>query len=455
MTSAVRVSSVAARPAVRATARRSARVVAVMALVVVLQAPDGLGAAPGEGMSAEDEREEVQDRQEDVELEIGDLEDELGEAAETLSALADDVETREDGLEDAERAVEDAEEDLEAAEEAIEAAEERIEVLEAATDTLMVGAYVSPPNETMVSAFSAETMSDAMVKSVLLDLSADSNADVFDELGAAYEDLEIERDNQATVAADAEAARQEEADALGELQSAVDVHEGFAADAESALESKLAESAMLEERDDELAEQIAAEEAAELARELEAARAAERARAEEAAEAGAETSRSEDGGGDQPAPPGTSPPATSPPAASVSPGPGGLATVSCPNGGAITVAASLGSSLSNLLEAAARDGHGLCGWGYRDSERQIALRRQNCGGSNYAVYQMPASQCSPPTARPGQSMHEQGLAVDFTCDGGSIGTRSNRCFRWLAANASGYGLYNLPSEPWHWSTTGG
>ncbi len=26
--------------------------------------------------------------------------------------------------------------------------------------------------------------------------------------------------------------------------------------------------------------------------------------------------------------------------------------------------------------------------------------------------------------------------------------------QWLAANASSYGFYNLPSEPWHWSTTG-
>ena len=43
-----------------------------------------------------------------------------------------------------------------------------------------------------------------------------------------------------------------------------------------------------------------------------------------------------------------------------------------------------------------------------------AVRRANCGSSNYAIYQMPASACSPPTARPGTSMHEQGLAIDFT-----------------------------------------
>jgi len=44
--------------------------------------------------------------------------------------------------------------------------------------------------------------------------------------------------------------------------------------------------------------------------------------------------------------------------------------------------------------------------------------------------------------------------VDFTCNGAGISTRANRCFQWLDAHAAGAGLYNLPSEPWHWSTTG-
>jgi hypothetical protein len=28
-------------------------------------------------------------------------------------------------------------------------------------------------------------------------------------------------------------------------------------------------------------------------------------------------------------------------------------------------------------------------------------------------------------------------------------------FQWLVANAYKYGLKNLPSETWHWSTNGG
>ena len=107
------------------------------------------------------------------------------------------------------------------------------------------------------------------------------------------------------------------------------------------------------------------------------------------------------------------------------------------------------------MRAARGDGHVLAGSGYRDPDRQVALRRRHCGTSDHAIYQMPASQCSPPTARPGTSLHERGLAIDFTCDGTLIRSRTNPCYQWLAAHAPNFGLHNLPSEPWHWSTTGG
>jgi LAS superfamily LD-carboxypeptidase LdcB len=165
----------------------------------------------------------------------------------------------------------------------------------------------------------------------------------------------------------------------------------------------------------------------------------------------------------QPSPP-PSPPAPSaapapvpdvPAPSVVQPAPGGLATVTCPSGGSITVAGSIAGSVQALLNAAASDGVSLCASsGWRSTERQIELRRQNCGSSNYAIYYMPSSQCNPPTARPGSSMHEQGLAIDFSCNGGGAIRYGNECWNWLAAHANEYGLYNLPSEPWHWSTTG-
>lgn len=119
----------------------------------------------------------------------------------------------------------------------------------------------------------------------------------------------------------------------------------------------------------------------------------------------------------------------------------------------ISVDASVGPSLDALLAAADAAGLSLGGSGYRTRDEQIALRRAHCGTSDYAVFEMPADGCSPPTARPGESLHESGLAIDFTCNGVLV-NRSDSCFAFLAAKAPSFGLFNLPSEPWHWSTTG-
>ena len=110
--------------------------------------------------------------------------------------------------------------------------------------------------------------------------------------------------------------------------------------------------------------------------------------------------------------------------------------------------------LEGLLIAMEAEGFILGGGGYRDNSRQIELRRQHCGTSEYALYQMPASQCSPPTARPGFSQHQVGLAVDFTHNGRIIRSRNTAVFQALTRIAPDYGFKNLPSEPWHWSTTG-
>jgi septal ring factor EnvC (AmiA/AmiB activator) len=139
---------------------------------------------------------------------------------------------------------------------------------------------------------------------------------------------------------------------------------------------------------------------------------------------------------------------------SVSPGPNGsLRTVQ-----GITVAASLAPQLEALLNAARAEGIVLGGSGYRSPEITARLRAINgCPD----IYTSPASSCRVPTARPGSSEHEKGLAVDFTYRGQTLcfPSPASRChgnpaFDWLTANAHRYGLRNLPSEAWHWSTTG-
>ncbi len=95
----------------------------------------------------------------------------------------------------------------------------------------------------------------------------------------------------------------------------------------------------------------------------------------------------------------------------------------------------------------------LQGWGYRSTEEQIDLRISHCGPSAYDIFDGPSPACAPPTARPLHSEHEKGLALDIT-ENGAILNSASPGYAWLQANAATYGFFNLPSEPWHWSTTG-
>ena len=125
--------------------------------------------------------------------------------------------------------------------------------------------------------------------------------------------------------------------------------------------------------------------------------------------------------------------------------------------GGITVASSIGRKVGRLLRDAKEAGIDYYGWGYRDREVQIRLRQEHCGLRYYDVFVKSSGECSPMTATPGRSMHERGLAIDFVrrrSDGSTTAIAGTRAFRWLKRNASKYGLYNLPAEPWHWSTTG-
>lgn len=117
----------------------------------------------------------------------------------------------------------------------------------------------------------------------------------------------------------------------------------------------------------------------------------------------------------------------------------------------ITVHAAIAPRVQALIAAAHADGVPLGGWGYRSTAQQIELRRAHCGPTPEDVWLKPSSQCSPPTARPGASMHERGLAIDFHLAGRSISTRQSPGYQWLAEHAAAFGLFNLPSEPWHWS----
>ena len=246
----------------------------------------------------------------------------------------------------------------------------------------------------------------------------DQDFDIAEELRATRSDLAVKQAQ--TDAAKQQADEQRaiiEADLI-EVEKARDRQAELANEAEVRLEAELYELAILEERDAEVAEQHKAK-TQERARRIAAARVRN------------------------------------------NPAPSTQGSTKYPTADQITsiggfwVHVEIADNFEKMLAAAKADGITFGGWAYRDHAAQIRLRKAHCGGSsNYAVYQKPSSQCSPPTARPGRSQHELGKAIDFTYGGRTIGSRSNTGYKWLAKNAANYGFYNLPSEPWHWSVNG-
>lgn len=130
-----------------------------------------------------------------------------------------------------------------------------------------------------------------------------------------------------------------------------------------------------------------------------------------------------------------------------------------------------------MWEAAKSDGVTLrpqdC---YRTYNRQVGAYERRCPFKNVAVYDkdpvtgetwMSGTRsvriCTgPPTAKPGQSNHGWGRAIDFrTRRGGSLGCDSPDT-RWLQGNAHRFGWVNPrwawcdrdTAEPWHWEYAG-
>jgi len=86
---------------------------------------------------------------------------------------------------------------------------------------------------------------------------------------------------------------------------------------------------------------------------------------------------------------------------------------------------------------------------FRDCAEQRSLRSSNCGGDT----SLPADSCNPPTEKPGESLHNYGMAIDFKCDNSPTFEKSS-CYTWLKENAPKYKLQQRAEEPWHWSFTG-
>ena len=394
--------------------RRTARLLAaVAALSLVVATGTGSGAVPGAPLDTRSERERVRQERAEAASELDVLRATNDEVEAALDALNANVAGQEAALADAQRAAAAAEAALAEARAREAATQADIDALQATLREVAVEAYINAGGFQEANAvLQTDDIEEAVQRRSLVDLRAGQHREVLGQLETLSEELAIAR-GEAETAAQAAAAHQAEVDRrLGEVTNARDQQAAVAAEVDARIESALAEAAHLASLDEELSRQLAAEQAALAARNRASA-------------------ASSGGGG------GRSAPRT-------------VGSISLTTVRGITVASEIADQLDRMLGAAEADGIVLGGGGYRSSDSQWRLREQNCPDAASS----PPSSCRPPTARPGQSMHERGLAIDFTYNGRVINSRSSPAFQWLSANAGSYGFYNLPSEPWHWSTNG-
>ena len=390
------------------TSTTTVRLAAAAALTALLVAVAPAAWGQTSDGDARSRREQVREEQAATAADLDALRATDAQLEQALAALRRDVAAQQSAVEDAQRAVRRAERDIEEARAAVQAAQAQIDLLEAHQQSVAVDSYIREgSNSGDIEVLNEGNPLQVAERQALLDLTSGRNADIADQLTAAREDLRDERARAQEAEQRAEEQRQRAERRLADLEAAQARQAAFAADVDRRIESRLAEAANLERLDADLSAQIAAQQAALAA---------------------------QNPGGGGPLSPVASPGAIS------------LSTV-----GGITVAASIAGQVAGLLNASRSAGLSLGGGGYRDPAAQMAVRQANCPDP----VNSPPSACSPPTARVGTSMHERGLAIDFTNNGRLISSRSDPAYVWLSANAGTYGLHNLPSEPWHWSTTGG
>lgn len=398
------------RRLLRTLRRGNAMLVAALVTVAVAAS---LASAQETPDDLREQRREVQEDAADLAVEVDALTDDIDELTEALDALHAAVDAQQSALDAAQRRVTAAEAAEAAAEAAIESLEDEISATREILERSAVDAFIGHqgPNSDQA-ALDANPWQYARTEA-LIEFGTGDTAEIIDELRALGSELERQRDDAAALTDELEVERAEVARRVSELDAALTREEQILIEVEDRLDARLAEVQALEALDAELAAEIQAEEQ----------------RIADAIAARNQTNRT----------------VTIPSGAPVD-----LTTVR-----GIVVNSAIADNVEGFLAAMEARGYPLGGGGYRSSDNQIRLRREHCGTSDYAIWEMPASQCRPPTARPGRSAHEQGLAIDFTYQGSIIRSRSSTVFQVMSEVAPAYGLINLPSEPWHWSTTGG
>jgi len=424
--------------------RRRVLVVAAAALVAIvgLIAPQGATSAPSRDPRAE--RERVRAERAQVASQIDTSKASMRDIDQALQVLQDNLDTQEAALARTEAEVAQAEKDINDAEAKIKALTAQTKILKEEMRRRAVRAYVSPPADNVLTVLETNDFTTASSRKFYIELRSQDDADVADRLDGAKVDIAYQRRLATKAKKVAEAKRAEQAKRTDAVREAKAQKQKIADKLESTIQSQVARSLQLAKTDRALSAEIAQRQAALVAR-LAAQKASQRRAAAIAVQNAGNHNQAANG---QESNPGGGAPLPGNASATNAPSDSGVALAYVQG---IPVNAAVADQVVAMINAAAADGVSLrIGNSYRSVSTQIALRRQNCGSSYYAIYEMSSGSCHPPTAKPGQSQHQLGLAIDFA----NCSSRGSACYRWLAGNASRFGYYNLPSEAWHWSTTG-
>ncbi len=470
------------------TIRRRLRVASLLACCVV-----GAHAVAAGGQVTNDplaEREALRERQAEVASELDVLRSSDQEITDALGAINAELSAQIDKVAEAQRSTAAAlTAEAEAAAE-VTAAETRVAEVTDRLRAMAVELFVRPPNEDIAVAIVRATPNEAPVSFALARFRLEDTAAVLRELKQRQEELSRAQRVAYQTRIEAEQTQRAEEARLVDLEAARARQQAFADQVAERIERALGEVAVLDVQDQALAAEIQRRQVA-----LAATLAASPAVPAITPVAGPGNLAGGVGFVGAPATPSTDPPVVAPPIVTpppIAPGVGnpGAGTTTPPTVPAtappptappttrppttttapprtvtvtpvdttwvwgIEVATSIAGPFGSMMDAAAAAGISLSGSGYRDINDQIAIRREVCGPTDYDIWDRPSWECSPPVARPGYSMHEKGLAIDFIANGDLIRSQSNPGFVWLSANAARFGFYNLPSEPWHWSVNG-
>jgi LAS superfamily LD-carboxypeptidase LdcB len=396
---------------------RRALVAVVVALFLVLS---GVSATAQEGEQAKLDalKEEREALQADLAAKAEDVNIAEASAAEVIAAL-DAVNALVDlhsaRLADADQAVRAAERLVAEAEARTQEIQDEIIAVQEKVSDLAVTAFTGEDaanGEDLTALLLNDDPTEAARRRSLVQFQTGSLTDSLDRVRALEAEAEAVEAERVRAVEDAENSRVEAQDSAVELQAAEDAQLRVVIDAETRLQARLSEATFLEEQDAGLAAEIRQQEEA----------IARRIREEAARKAAAAAAASR---------------VNLPPPANRD---------DMENAEGFIVHRDVANDVGRMIRDARSDGVTLSGYGFRSPQRTAELRIINgCPD----VYESSPSRCRIPTARPGESMHERGLAIDF-----SSCWRGSACFVWLSNNAGRYGFVNLPSESWHWSVNG-